>query len=180
MHVYLQHCDESKQRAQQRSVARSQEPTADILDSILNSKVPTIRRWGSRHLVWRPTRRLAIKEESKAIKHNWVNNHVYAICRSISKLYPIFLLRVTMFKNGRLYLISFGIIKPLLVASVYQSSGHTTWNNVDSTSWRWINVETMLFKRCVPAGKRLDKTEPPIFVHLSVFCFQRQRFRCFS
>ena len=36
-------------------------------------------------------------------------------------------------------------------------SGHTTLRqrrvNVDSTSWRWINVESTLFLRCVPAGK---------------------------
>ena len=32
---------------------------------------------------------------------------------------------------------------------------HTTvnqqWNNADSTSWRWINVDSM-FQFCVPAG----------------------------
>ena len=35
-------------------------------------------------------------------------------------------------------------------------SRHTTLKqrrfNVDSTSWRWINIESVLFQRCAPAG----------------------------
>ena len=38
-----------------------------------------------------------------------------------------------------------------------EPSRHTTltqqWLNVNSTSWRWINIESMLSQRCVPAGK---------------------------
>ena len=34
------------------------------------------------------------------------------------------------------------------------------WNNVDLMYWRWINVESTLFQRCMPAGMKslfLDK-----------------------
>ena len=41
-------------------------------------------------------------------------------------------------------------------AMINLPSGHTTLKqrqfNVDSTSWRWINVESILFQCCVPAG----------------------------
>ena len=55
----------------------------------------------------------------------------------------------------------------LSVKLCLQPSGHTTLKqrfNVDSTStyWRWINVESTLFQRCVPAVRESVDRKPVI------------------
>ena len=59
----------------------------------------------------------------------------------------------------------------LLFASLWVPSGHTTSKqhqfNVESMPWRWINVESMLLQRCVPAGYRLPLIFLNYFIH---FC----------
>ena len=45
---------------------------------------PSETDWGgSRHLVWGQIHRREIKDGSKAINHNWVNNHVYSLPKNI-------------------------------------------------------------------------------------------------